>query len=397
MRIDAAYKVVTPMFCGGAEPTTSNAELRLASFKGALRFWWRVLAWSHLGGRLKDIRCQEDELFGSAKGGQSNIHLGMAPHDLKLECVKKGDQLRVSKQPRSRIVEDGVRYLGYGVITTRGQLERACLQAPFRFTVRIRCRDLDEKQRKSLENALIALGTFGGMGAKSRKGYGSLVLQSLCVEGSKQWKPPADIDGLKNEIRKLCGDVSGQMLPEFTALSKQSRLVLLPSVKREPLEMLNLVGRELVDFRSWGRNSKILDPEKSKKNITDNSELMKADPQRRSKYPWRIAFGLPRSFGKAQIEPWNDSNATRNGKKLDRRASPLFIHIHECGASPVAVLSFLPARFLPEGRADISVGDRKVEQKPENKLYCPINDFLDRLLDLGQRKKRFTDAVEVKP
>lgn len=396
MRIDATYKVVTPMFCGGADPK-NNAELRLASFKGALRFWWRALAWPRLEGRLEEIQRQEDELFGSAKGGQSRVLMRLDPHDRDPKILNASSVLRVRSRSNANVVGMGARYLGYGVITTRGQLERACLQAPFRFTVRIRCRDLDEKQRKSLENALIALGTFGGMGAKSRKGYGSLVLQSLCVEGNKQWKPPADIDGLKNEIRKLYGDLNGGTWPEFTALSNRSRHVLLPSDKSEPLEILNLVGRELVDFRSWGRNSRILDPEKSKKNITDNSELMKADPQRRSKYPWRIAFGLPRSFGKAQIEPWNDSNATRNGKKLDRRASPLFIHIHECGASPVAVLSFLPARFLPEGRADISVGDRKVEQKPEDKLYCPINDFLDRVLNQNKSKEPFGPSIEVKP
>ena len=36
--IQATYRIVTPMFCGGAE---QQAEFRLASFKGVLRFWWR--------------------------------------------------------------------------------------------------------------------------------------------------------------------------------------------------------------------------------------------------------------------------------------------------------------------------------------------------------------------
>jgi CRISPR-associated protein Cmr1 len=84
-------------------------------------------------------------------------------------------------------------------------------------------------------------------------------------------------------------------------------------------------------------------------------------------------------------------------KHLDRRASPLFIHIHECGETPVAVVSFLPARFLPEGESDISVGGKKIAQSPENELYRPIHAFLDRLLDAKQRQEPFTIAVELKP
>ena len=37
--IEARYKATTPMFCGGADGM--GAELRLPSFKGSLRFWWR--------------------------------------------------------------------------------------------------------------------------------------------------------------------------------------------------------------------------------------------------------------------------------------------------------------------------------------------------------------------
>ena len=111
---------------------------------------------------------------------------------------------------------------------------------------------------------------------------------------------------------------------------------------------------------------------------------------RRNRHPRRIAFGLPHNYGKApdkQVGPYD--------KALDRRASPLFIHIHECGDTPFAVLSFLPARFLPEDRSDISVGGPRVRQTPEPELYRPIREFLDRLRDPKKREERFTDVVEV--
>ncbi len=37
---DFTIEVVTPAFLGGSD---TNAELRSASFKGLLRYWWRVL------------------------------------------------------------------------------------------------------------------------------------------------------------------------------------------------------------------------------------------------------------------------------------------------------------------------------------------------------------------
>lgn len=404
MRIEAAYEAATPMFCGGADPE-KQAELRLASFKGALRFWWRALAWPRLGGRLEDIRREEDGLFGSAEGGQSRVLMKLDLPDGTPKVLKTGSVLNVPSRSNARVVGGGARYLGYGVMeafgslnkgTEKGQLTRACLQAPFRFTVQIRCRDLGGKRQESLENALIALGTFGGMGAKSRKGYGSLVLRSLYADGEERWKPPLDIGGLESAIRTLCGDVNGHALPEFTALSDLSRWVLAPGGTAEPLETLDLVGRELVRYRSWGRGGKILGSQRSEMNFKDDHDLMKGFSKGSSAHPQRIAFGLPHNYGKRQVGPWNDHRDSAQ-KKLDRRASPLFIHIHKCGAAPVAVLSFLPARFLPEGRADISVGRDKVKQKPEDELYRPINDFLDRLLDGNKRKEPFGPAVEVKP
>ena len=398
MRIDATYRVVTPLFCAGAVP--GRAELRLPSFKGALRFWWRALAWQRCGGDLEDIRRQEDALFGSAGGGQSRLLMRLAPTSHPRETIGNGKVLTVSARNGS-VVGEGARYLGYGVMeafrsrtrgTKDGQLTRACLRAPFEFTVQLRGRDLNEAQLSSLRRALIALGTLGGMGARSRKGYGSLVLRSLCVDGVERWRPPRDIAELEQEIVDLPGDRGDFALPAFTAVSDRTRHVLLSNIKKAPVELLDLVGRELVRYRSWGRNGKTLGGKVgSERNFKDDHDLMMVtDGGQRKTHPRRIAFGLPHNYAKRK-----DQQIGPHDRGFDRRASPLFIHIHECGTSPVAVLSFLPARFLPKGRSAISVGGRKVAQKPEEELYRPIHGFLDRLLDPGKRKEPFTDVIEV--
>ena len=397
MEIEATYRVVTPLFCVGADP--NRVELRLPSFKGALRFWWRALAWPRCGGDLRDIQRQEDALFGSAGGGQSRLLMRLAP-SARAQAIGEGKVLTVSSIDRS-VVGEGARYLGYGVMeafaspkkkTEAGQLTRACLRARFDFVVRFRGHALDEQQLSSIRQALIALGTLGGMGARSRKGYGSLVLRSLRMGGVIQWESPQDVAGLKKEIAALSVNQESIAFPSFTAISNQTRHLLLSSNKKEHLELLDLVGRELVRYRSWGRGAKILSgAEDSEKNFEDDHDLMKRNRPENS-HPRRIAFGLPHNYGKRK-----DQQVGPHYKGFDRRASPLFIHIHECGTSPVAVLSFLPALFLPKERSDILVGVRKVAQKPEGELYRPIHDFLDRLLDSGKRKEPFTDVIEVGP
>ena len=402
--IEATYRVVTPMFCGGAEPD-KRAELRPSSFKGVLRFWWRALAWSRLGGDFGQIKQQEDALFGSADGGQSSVSMRFVPGP-KRESVAAREVLTVSQSGGGPIGE-GARYLGYGVMeafgsrkkgTKAGELTRACLRSPFEFTVRMLVRDGERNERNhsnqsaALEDALVCLGTHGGMGAKSRKGYGSLVIRSLLVDGEQRWRPPQTISEFGDSLTDLRRNHDAAEQPEYTALFAQTRQVLVPSDKNESMELLDLVGRELMRYRSWGRGGRLFGKE-SEKNFRDDHDLMVPRAgKRRDEHPRRIAFGLPHNYG-------SGPHRAVRPKEYDRRASPLFIHIHECGDTPVAVLSFLPARFLPEGRSDISVGGSPVRQTPEPELFQPIHEFLDRLLGLepGKPKEPFGEVMEVKP
>jgi len=388
--IKVRYRVSTPMFSGGADPKI--AELRLPSFKGVLRFWWRASAWSRMNGDLGTVKDEEDRLFGSAGGGQSQVSMWLAPNG-RPDAVSHGEVLTV--EPGSRkVVGEGARYLGYGVMeafasrgkgTEAGQLTRGCLSGGFTFTVRMRLRD--NRCVGTLKQALILLGLVGGMGAKSRKGYGSLVLESIHVDGREEWRTPRSIDELAEYLRGIGQIHSRSVLPEYTALSGLTRVILAASSHRHPLDLLDLVGREMMRYRSWGHNGRVL-RESSEHNFKDDHDLMKKLPVRIS-HPKRIAFGLPHNYGSVKAQ-----QVGLAGGKLDRRASPLFIHIHMCGDRPVAVLSFLPARFLPKGTR-ISVGGRKVGQAPEGELYQPIHDFLGRMTDGDRRIEPFTEVVEV--
>ena len=389
--IEATYRVVTPMFCAGATP--EQAELRLPSFKGVLRFWWRALSWSRLRGDVTKIRDEEAELFGSSSGGQSRVALRLETATCP-GVVAKDTVLSISAEDR-RTVGEGARYLGYGVMeafassrrgTRPGQLSRSCLRAPLDFTVRARGRRLTEELVDTLLDALIAIGVVGGMGARSRRGYGSLNLRALSIDAAERWTEPRSLHDLRDRVRLLRCDGDPNRLPEFTAFSSDARHVLVQGGRSNlaPMELLDLVGRELMRYRSWGNRGRVLGKD-SEKNFADDHDLMKSS--RRVAHPRRVAFGLPHNYGKRkeqQVGPYG---------QLDRRASPLFVHVHECRNTSVAVLSFFPSRFLPNNTA-ISVGGTRVPQKPEAELYRPVHDFLDRLLDPARCKELMT-AEEV--
>ncbi len=376
IEIEAKYKVVTPLFCGGSTPE-SHAEIRLPSFKGMLRFWWRALAWSRCGGDLERVRREEAELFGSAETGQSKVSMRLEVPN-KSRMVKVGEVLKAGGQ----VVGQGARYLGYGVMEAfdsgktgkkAGQLTRSCLDAPAEFTVHMRLRE-HGKHLPSLKGALICLGVLGGMGAKSRKGYGSLALQVLRVNGEQCWIPPKAPDELDRALKTVLANRIDSGFPPYTALSTRSRHLLVTTVgNSDSMGLLDRLGRELVRHRSWGHNGKILGREESEQNFRQDHDLMKQS--RRSRHPERIAFGLPHNYGRRREQQVGPAEETG----LDRRASPLFIHVHECGTTPVGVVSFLPALFLPKNKSEIRVGKDRVPQQSEDKLYEPIHRFLDRL------------------
>ena len=69
VEINARYLVTTPLFGRGADD--DRPELRLPSFKGVLRFWWRALAWSRLQGDPGERRSGRRTCCSAAQGART--------------------------------------------------------------------------------------------------------------------------------------------------------------------------------------------------------------------------------------------------------------------------------------------------------------------------------------
>lgn len=372
----ATYRIVTPMFCGGAG---QKAELRLSSFKGALRFWWRSLQW----GKVKDeeeLWQKEAELFGVSDQavGQSKVRMRLVstePKPLPLCPNKLSDKLK------------GAHYLGYGVMNIKGEFTqgREAIDGGC-FTVELRCGpNLDPSVLDEVQKSLVLLGTVGGLGSKSRKGYGSLTLAEL-KKGSAALELSHEPTLRLSQIVAALPDGK----PDWSAWSTKSRVVTVAGA-RDPLRLLDSIGKELVHYRSWGREGKVWGQDREE-NFKEDHDLSKSLAVKIA-HPKRVAFGLPHNYGKGTTNEVKPSS-------LDRRASPLFIHIHQvsAGTPPVGVLTFLPSLFLPDGEQLKSFG-HKVDLDRSESFWGPIHGFLDRFLDkpgATTKKDASLKAVEVK-
>jgi len=371
VRLDVTYRVTTPLFLGGADGRDA-AELRPPSLKGLLRFWFRAVALPRLGSWQAVSRLEKD-LFGSTDGQAAFL--------LSLQRLEE-PVLVDAGQTWGR--QDGLNYLGYGVVD-RGNTVRAYLKEGFLLAFRlVSRRNIPQDQADLLVQSAKALGLLGGAGARARKGFGSLSLESLRMDDEEQWQVPQDAAELRGRIRELLSELRlprEGALPAYTAFGSRTRVSIVQT-DQDARRLLNDVGKELLRYRSYGSNRKrphhVLPwGERAEQNFADDHDLMLYFLGHRqvTSHPRRIAFGLPHNYF-FQSTKQKASVETENHK---RRASPLFIHIHALGSGLyAAVLSVMPAVFLPEGeRIKLSTGARSVTAACRVDFQS-VEGFLDR-------------------
>ncbi|MFA7240139.1 MAG: type III-B CRISPR module RAMP protein Cmr1 [Sulfuricellaceae bacterium] len=376
--MEAVFRIVTPMFIGGADQSPSDG-IRPPSVKGALRFWWRALNWKHFRenndsdeAALKALHGEEARLFGGTaeQGGQGCFLLTVRHNRLTSKAAPAVHEAFESK--------DAARYLGYGLMvaygsrnqnppTCAGQLIRSCIDENQTFTVALAARNqIDD----SILDALKALGLLGGLGSRSRHGMGSLALEKIVCDGKDIWAAPMTQEQYQAEIKALLAALGSAPQPDYSAFSKDSRLDCLFSAN-SPYEALNKFGKAMLKYRSWGKNDKVLG-EKSEKRFKDDHDWFREEEIFRAAnpafHPKRVVFGLPHNYDS------RNKKYIVNAAIHERRASPLFFHVHRLSDKEyLGVSLLLQSRFLPNVEK-INAGGHPVDQHIDWKV---ITNFLD--------------------
>lgn len=357
------YRIVTPMFLGGEHQQADAMQFRNASFKGALRFWWRALNWGRAfkdagqqpTAALQTLHKREGDLFGMASDGKCSRQSQVQIHsDLQGAALK---QPGMALKTVSYLLGQGLFHFSDGV--TRQYLEGGELTIHLSFKP-----GMAEADIQSVEQAAIALGLLGGVGSRARKGLGSLALHKLERQGQPV-REFTNVEDIAAFIQSL--DFSAPGNAPLSAFTQNTRIDVSATASTA-LEALEAIGDELQLYRGYGRyNTKTKQHEvngkKARQRFREDHHSVLAATQgtRLQQLPNRAVFGLPHNYFFSSTESKLDITTEDEG----RRASPLMVHIHPLKDSKfIAIQTLLPGIFLPDGM--------KVEAKSKSKSKYAI-------------------------
>ncbi|HET9895393.1 MAG TPA: RAMP superfamily CRISPR-associated protein [Streptosporangiaceae bacterium] len=172
---DLTLRTVTPAFLGRfgtPDDQTAIVPFPVPSLRGVLAYWLRSLAGAHLG-NIDHLHAVESAVFGSARTEQSG---GPSPVLLRGGRVPLS-ALAADSQP------DGFRYLmGPGLLAKKDKDGKKVPSPRFLKpgTLELRVRVTGSPASTDLFlAALWGLRAFGGIGARSRRGFGTIAIDQV--------------------------------------------------------------------------------------------------------------------------------------------------------------------------------------------------------------------------
>ncbi|MGQ4912831.1 MAG: type III-B CRISPR module RAMP protein Cmr1, partial [Candidatus Thorarchaeota archaeon] len=167
--LQVELETVTPLYMGGA---FQQPEFRIPSVKGLLRYWYRAL-----DPKFKD---RESTTFGSTSTSQSRVlmYLTGKPSRMRYEAYLRTPSRKPQETQTIKNVDPGVRYILFPFGMKPG---RVAISAGQQFKVdHVLSSLVDEgtntaqTARRALIASWWALSSIGGLGARSRRGMGSI-------------------------------------------------------------------------------------------------------------------------------------------------------------------------------------------------------------------------------
>jgi len=404
---------VTPCFLGGAG-LGQTAEWRAASVRGELRWWFRAVAGGLYGGQLDRVRLLETAAFGStaerspllvrALGGPAAVRPDQAirfgrslsaaeiasfwkdpskPTEGRLYLSREGGEVKTPP----------IHYLGYGPVIgpkvkrpylPAGETAKLILQWTGRNS------PLVAEARSVLDDALWCWINLGGIGARCRKGFGSVRVVSAQAQGSgaagmRLGSSPATAGEFVDRVKELLGrtrtPATAGLLCEWSHLSGASRVFISTTSFGSWEDVLLHLGAWLIAFR---RRYGVDRDSRTYRGVSlagrdKEWSLSRPGSSGQVEIPERAGFGLPLTFRNGPSVNWGKEKAAR-------RASPLLLHVARFGGADFrAILTYLPARLVPDGELLGMPGTRARKSPPTAGQMSVVDHFLDDLAGAGKR------------
>lgn len=326
--IEATYLIITPMFIGDANQNAT--EITPQSFKGALRFWWRALAWERIRQKsdndeeaLRELHKEEAKLFGSSaeipkkdKEQETKIY-GTGCFTIKLLKFDNDNLRKINHWPPNS-ANDSSSYLAYGITASgkgdKHQPHREGLCEGIIFKVELLFQH--EIDKSTIIEVLEFIGLFGGLGSRSRRALGSI--QLINIDGEKEKYKIKDAKDYTKKVNDILSNLKST-LPPYTALCEQSEFAASKDVFDSAHEAHKKLGDEYKKHR--GQPSKLRGSQKK-------------------------VFGLP----------------LKGVDEQARRASPLFFHVFETSSGQFGYsVLYLPSSIFHKDQKHEKVNYQLIE------------------------------------
>lgn len=357
------FKLITPMFGGDVKSFEMNERtpVRSQSIKGQLRFWWRTMQ----GEKDKnELLKKETEIWGGSLGKkkcQSKVKVAVT----NFESLRTAPVERNGYGVDSAFLAPYVLFPATKTVRDGGTVK---LLTAAKFCLKITYPAANEGE---VLESLILWTLFGGVGARTRRGCGSVYSEDLLKE--------RDICSVE-KLRKFLNDVSqGEPAELSYSRIKGAKLFCAPAVGS-----IKDLQKQYGEYRQNRKDQNSKHPGRSywpepdaiRRCLHQSAELHKPVHKDGIWFP-RAAFGLPiltrfntgnngegDPSGQVSLEP-----AERvGGKNAERWPSPFFIKQLKLGNELYNVMLVLNQKFpsgliLKQGRTPYDVPP---EAKPSN-------------------------------
>lgn len=373
--VDFSLQNITPVFMYGADNTTP--EIRPASIKGIMRWWYRALVSEN---DIKKLYEAESDLFGNTqKTSKVKVRI--------INPFPKDDSAF------REFNNEGVGYLYYSM--KMKMRDGISIGLPgHQFIVKLFSDDL-QKLELAASTFWLAI-YFGGFGSRARRTAGNMNVVNINKNNSlniPEFVIPENLNNsdfltwLERQWKFIKQSVTPGSTNKYSTLHN-ARFYLLSKTSNSWQDAVNLIGNYYKNFRVTTPRFQP-DYDIVKNHLARQIHLIKHMPPEYSNTIERAAFGLPIQFRFSSLQKKNHFpyEATIVGdKETDRRASPLIFKVFKLSDNCFTTgVLHLGGEFLPQNHSKIQIKAQKTEptflSHPSNTI---ITNFISTLPIIGE-------------
>jgi len=341
-------RVITPMFAHGAD--SSKFELRATEIKGAMRFWFRTALGTKLKKNVKALKIIESYIFGDTSR-KSKVMLSVeCPSNANSKGLRSNLSISVKLGKNKTINMDPIKYLSYGMYDSPKSSEwhEYLKNGAFKINVSFFLNRDDKEESEDLtflvDNLIHIMSLFGGIGAKTTRGFGIFSVNEFPFEYDKDIRKVTAkiVENIYKASKKIFEKkyekdefrpVEFDSIPLYPIidLGKKDSMGVLQLHEKNPVNALAEVGKSYYLFR------RILEPDGSFHNSYNTGKAYKAK---------RAMLGLPINYQTPR------PSLTLNNE-FGRKSSPLKLTVHKGEDAYYLVYIFLPSALGKNGVLDV--------------------------------------------